>query len=914
MSITTSPHMPLSKHQKVKKRDGRMEPISFDKIIWRLQSLSSDLEGVDIIDIVKEVISDIYDGITTASLDDIAARQCANRSSEHPDYDTLAGRIVISSHHKEMDIRGLKSFTQVAQRLYENKDEEGLPCPLLRQDKYEFIMRNAEELNNMIDYEYDFKFSFFGFKTHEKGYFLRDSRTNDILERQQDLLMRCAIQAAWRNNESDDVIMKGIKDVYPIIRDHKTSFATPTQFNACSRYNQNASCFLLPMDDDSIDGIYDTKKNCALISKRAGGIGVSITNLRAKGALIRGTNGRSNGIVGWIKGLEQDALSVNQGGKRNGSFALYNEPWHPDFIDFLRAGNINTEAGMRAFDLFYGIWMPDEFMKRLEKSRKYHSLSLLENRTQEQEDELLELEPYTQWHFICPSKCPDLVETYGEEFEDIYNDCISRGITHSSMPVLRVWDEVLKANSETGTPYMGYKDHANRKSNQKNLGIIYSSNLCIEIIEKNGRDKTAHITFLIYDVDGNKIGEDIIVRPPHMMYEELKEHAEELRKKYEGHSYKRGESTYVVGENHIAVCNLDSIPVNKFIRDDNSYDHDELYRVVRIVTRCLDNIIDDNYYPVEACRRSNMRDRPIGIGIQGLADLFQMLHMVWGSEDALRLDREILETMQFASLSESHALAVERGAYATFANSPLSQGLFQMDLWKEYPPYVDTPLSGRWDWDGLRKNIMKDGVRNSLCIALMPTASTSQILGNSIAFEPRNGNFFVRRTLAGEFQEWNQYLQHDLLRLGIWDDVRDKIMAAPYGTVANISEIPADLRAVYRTAWDVGSKTIIDHAAERAPFVCQSQSMNLFFLVPTTKSLTNAHLYAWRKGLKTGSYYIRQAGQAKAQQFTARRTSETKDTKDTKETKETKSEKYDTTAMEEGAYCKKIDGCVVCSS
>lgn len=824
------------------KRNGNKEPVSFDKIIRRIAGLSQGLHGINIFEIVQEVISDMTNGISTKELDDISARLCANRCVDHPDYETLAGRILISSHHK--NLRDLPTFSSVVQALWENVDEEGTSNPLIAKDKYDFIMRHKDAIDAMVDYEKDYMFGFFSFRTHENGYLLRHSVTKRILERQQDLLMRVAIQGAWDPSLSEETLLQNIRVLYEQVSDHKISFATPTQFNACTPNNQNASCFLLTMVSDSIEGIYETKKRCALISKRCGGIGVSITNLRSRGALIRGTNGRSCGVLPWIKGLEQDALGVNQGDRRNGSFALYIEPWHPDLYEFLAAADPKTEEHCRADKLFYGLWIPNEFFERCKKARRYNSLAVRSNLTYEEQNEMNELEPYTWWYFICPDKCPELIDLYGDAFSKKYMECISKGMYKDKKPILDVVKQIIKTQIETGKPYIGAKCHVNNKSNHKHLGTIRNSNLCIEIVE-------------------------------------------------------------IADEDNVAVCNLASIslPIFVYKNDDGTwaFDFDALYETVKLTTRSLDNIIDDNLYPIPECKRSNNRDRPIGMGVQGYHDVFLQMGIVWESEEALDLNCQIFECMQHAFLTASCELAQEKGAHESFPGSPLSQGLFSMDLWKQHG--VDVVLSGRYDWEELRKNIMKHGVRNSLGLALMPTASTSQILGNSIAFEPYNGNIFMRRTLAGEFTVVNKYLQNEMIEMGIWNQYKEKILAARSGSIQNIQGIPQELKDKYKIVYDLGSRTIIDHAAARAPFICQTQSMNLFFEKPTTKKLLSAMLYGYDKGLKTLSYYIRHPGKAKTTQFAL-------SGKEYEEQDDEQDEEQD----DDGPVCRMEDGCVMCSA
>ncbi len=1072
----------------VTKRSGQHQPIEFDKVMHRIRRLCAQgphgpaITNVDCFHIAQDVIGDIYNGIKTSELDEIAARLCANMANIHPDYGTLASRIIISSHHK--NTAQYKQFTDVIEALWTNVDKASRPNPLIAPDKYKWIMANADALNALVDYDLDYKFTYFAFKTHEKGYLLKLSSTGQIIERQQDLLMRVAIQASWNGSKKkgqvsgqplDDTSMDDVRTAYRLVSQHYVTFATPTLFNACTPHNQNSSCFLFPMISDSIEGIYDTKKKCALISKWSGGIGISITNIRSAGSLIRGTNGVSGGLIGLLRSLESDALYVNQGGRRNGSIAVYLEPWHADIYDFIKAGNFNTEEGARAFNLFYAIWMNDAFMRRLEKAREHFKISLKKSKTAADIERLKALEPYTEWYLFCPDTCPELIDLYGDAFDEAYEQNIAAGLWKKKTKVLSLWNAICKAQIETGTPYISYKDAVNKKSNHQHIGTIRNSNLCVsgqtriltregwyrmdhlrnrrvdawngqewssvKIVQTTGPtqlmrvsfsngasiDCTPEHDFYLYDEDrggthtrtacelkpGDKIdywkapdecqeGNNIeahlyqakmpwsnpyhrrrawfdtnrhlyigpkvtantakyftmfcqtigvhvtfrdITRPfqakiqnqnqdkstnttqkvkgPYKYVGAIVDHPMDHHIEVVGTEVLNGtRPTYCAEEplrhqlifegiisgncneivelsdpTHFAVCNLSSVALPMFVDAKGVFDYKALYDVVFKTATLMDNIITDNYYPVPECERSNSRDRPIGIGVQGYHDALIKMRLRFDSEDALDVNRKIFETMQFAYLSASNALAKRIGAHDTFKGSPLSLGLFQADLWAHHDG-IEIKYSGMWDWEALREDIKKHGVRNSLGIALMPTASTSQILDNSIAFEPYNGNYFVRRTLAGEFTVFNKYLQRDLIELGLWSKVRDRIMAAPYGTIQKIQEIPKHIRDLYKTVWDISAKWTIDHCAERGPWVCQTQSMNLFFLVPTIASLTQAHLYGWRRNLKTGSYYVRQAGQAKAIQFTV----------------DPKLVKKIAPKEEESPYCKKIDGCVVCSS
>ena len=754
----------MSDHLYVTTRTGVREPVSFDKILKRIQGLAAGLDHVNPDLVAQKVCSQIADGIETSKLDEFAAETCAMmQARNHPNYGTLAARLVIDNHQKNTPATFFETMEMLA-------EEDGV--------SEEFLANAAARpVEGWIDYTRDFRFDYFGFKTLLNGYLLR-TKAGKVLERPQHLWMRVAIQLHGTDDER-------IRETYDALSQGYFIHATPTLFNAGTNHPQLSSCFLVQMESDSIQGIYNTLGECAQISKWAGGIGLSVHNIRARDSHIKGTNGKSTGIVPMLKVFNDTAKYVNQGGKRNGSFAIYMEPWHADIEEFLRL-KLNTGAEEdRARDLFYGLWIPDLFMKRVEEDKA--------------------------WSLMCPNECPGLADCWGEEFETLYTKYEAEGKARRQVPAKKLWQLILDAQIQTGTPYLCYKDAANRKSNQQNLGTIKSSNLCTEIIEYTSPDETA-------------------------------------------------------------VCNLGSLALPRFVKD-GAFDFDALRQYTAILTRNLNKVIDINFYPTEKCKRSNLRHRPIGIGVQGLADVFAKLRLPWTSEAATKLNREIFENIYYAAVRESTLVAMEgcepsnhydaAGAYETFQGSPASQGKLQFDLWGQEPretPYLD--------WTTLKKNARTFGMRNSLLVAPMPTASTSQILGNNECIEPFTSNLYSRRVLAGEFVVVNKYLVDDLVARGLWTaDVRAQIIANN-GSVQGIAELPVELRELYRTAWEIPMKTLITLAADRAPFICQSQSLNLFLAEATYSKLSSMHMYAWKQGLKTGCYYLRTKGAAKAQQFT----------------------------------------------
>ncbi|MCY7349781.1 MAG: ribonucleoside-diphosphate reductase subunit alpha [Cytophagaceae bacterium] len=752
------------------KRDGRRESVKFDKITARIEKLCYGLDPnfVQPVEVAMKVVAGIYDGVSTAELDNLAAETAASMTTRHPDYAILAARIAISNLHKNTQ----KSFSGTIKRLYTYTDPKtGENASLIAKEVYNVVKRHAALLDSTIIYDRDYGYDYFGYKTLEKSYLLK--LDGKIAERPQHMLMRVAV--GIHHNDIQSAI-----ETYNLLSEKWFTHATPTLFNAGTPKPQMSSCFLLTMKDDSIDGIYDTLKQTAKISQSAGGIGLSIHNIRATGSYIKGTNGTSNGIIPMLKVFNDTARYVDQGGgKRKGSFAVYIEPWHADVFDFLQLKKNHGKEEGRARDLFYALWIPDLFMKRVEDN--------------------------DVWTLMCPHECPGLADTYGEAFEALYTKYEREGKGRKTVKAQDLWFEVLEAQTETGTPYMLFKDAANRKSNQQNLGTIKSSNLCTEIIEYTSADE-------------------------------------------------------------IAVCNLASLALPKYIEKNErgflAFNHEKLAEVTKTATKNLNKIIDLNYYPVEEARRSNMRHRPIGLGVQGLADAFVLLRMPFESDEARQLNKDIFETIYFAAMTASMELAKKHGAYETFKGSPLSQGKFQFDLWGVKPE------SGRWDWDALREQVVKHGARNSLLLAPMPTASTSQILGNNECFEPFTSNIYVRRVLSGEFVVINKYLLKDLVKLNLWNDSMKNKLIAHNGSVQAITEIPEHIRELYKTVWEIKQKTIIDLAADRGAFICQSQSLNIHIQDPNFGKLTSMHFYAWKKGLKTGMYYLRTKAAADAIKFT----------------------------------------------
>jgi len=750
----------------VVKRDGHKEPVMFDKITDRIKKLCYGLNDlVDAVKVAMRVIEGLYDGVTTSELDNLAAETAASMTIAHPDYAQLAARIAISNLHKNTN----KSFSETMSEMYHYVNPRtNQAAPLLSDEVHQVIQENAEFLNSHIIYNRDFNYDYFGFKTLERSYLLKIN--GKIVERPQHMLMRVAV--GIHLNDLEAVI-----ETYDLMSKKFFTHATPTLFNAGTPKPQMSSCFLLSMKDDSIDGIYDTLKSTAKISQSAGGIGLSIHNVRATGSYIRGTNGTSNGIVPMLRVFNDTARYVDQGGgKRKGSFAIYLETWHADIFEFLDLKKNTGKEEMRARDLFFAMWTSDLFMKRVEED--------------------------ANWTLMCPNECPGLYEVYGEEFEALYTSYEAQGKGRKTVRARELWEKILESQIETGTPYMLYKDAANRKSNQKNLGTIRSSNLCTEIMEYTSDDE-------------------------------------------------------------IAVCNLASISLPMFV-ENGQFNHELLFNVTKRVTRNLNKVIDRNYYPVKEAENSNMRHRPVGLGVQGLADAFILLRMPFTSDEAKKLNQEIFETLYFAAVTASMEMAKEEGPYSSFKGSPISEGLFQHNLWN----IKDEELSGRWDWAALRKEVVQHGVRNSLLVAPMPTASTSQILGNNEAFEPYTSNIYTRRVLSGEFIVVNKHLLEDLVNRGLWnEDLKQEIMRHN-GSVQNIESIPDDLKELYKTVWEMSMKDIIDMSRHRGYFIDQSQSLNLFMQDANYAKLTSMHFYAWKSGLKTGMYYLRTKAAVDAIKFT----------------------------------------------
>lgn len=794
------------------KRNGRQESVKFDKITARIEKLSYSLSPfINVIDVAKKVIEGIYAGVPTTELDNLAAETAASLTTKHPDYAILASRIAVSNLHKNT----VKSFSETMRKLHTYTDPtNGKVLPMIADDVMEIIEANAEILDSSIIYDRDFGFDYFGFKTLEKSYLLKIDGV--VAERPQHMYMRVAIGI---HKEDIDSAIK----TYNLMSERWFTHATPTLFNAGTPKPQMSSCFLLAMKDDSIDGIYDTLKQTAKISQSAGGIGLSVHNVRATGSYIGGTNGTSNGLVPMLRVFNDTARYVDQGGgKRKGAFAIYLEPWHADVFDFLDLRKNHGKEEARARDLFYALWIPDLFMKRVEENG--------------------------EWSLFCPNEAPDLFEVHSDEFVALYERYEKEGRARKTIKAQDLWFAIVESQIETGTPYLLYKDAANSKSNQQNLGTIKSSNLCTEIMEYTSPDE-------------------------------------------------------------VAVCNLASIALPRFVID-NKFDFDKLYEVTYQAAINLNKIIDNNYYPVVEAERSNMRHRPIGLGVQGLADAFILLRLPFESELAKTLNKNIFETIYFAAMTASKDLAKRDGHYETFPGSPLSKGIFQFDMWKVQP-------SSRYNWDALRAEVMEHGTRNSLLVAPMPTASTSQILGNNECFEPYTSNIYTRRVLSGEFVIVNKHLLKDLVNLGLWtNDMKNKIITAN-GSVQHIEEIPADIKELYKTVWEIKQRSLIDMSADRGAYICQSQSLNLFVDAPTTAKLTSMHFYAWKKGLKTGMYYLRTQAAAQAVQFTVEKQGSNDMSPMIPTTGATPATANDLDSIEAdmivGPVCTMEEGCITCS-
>ncbi|KAI8804101.1 ribonucleotide reductase alpha subunit [Cladochytrium replicatum] len=749
----------------VVKRDGRRERVAFDKITSRINKLcyGLDMNYVDPAQVAQKVISGVYQGVTTVELDNLAAETAAYLTTKHPDYALLAARIAVSNLHKETK----KLFSSVVEDLYNYlHPKTKKPAPMISKETYKSVMKNVDRLNSAIIYDRDFNYNYFGFKTLERSYLLR--LNGRVAERPQQMLMRVSVGI-----HGDDV--ESAIETYNLMSEKYFTHASPTLFNAGTPRPQLSSCFLLTMKDDSIEGIYETLKTCAMISKTAGGIGLNVHNIRATGSYIAGTNGHSNGIIPMLRVYNTTARYVDQGGnKRPGAFAIYLEPWHADIFDFLDLRKNTGKEESRARDLFLGLWICDLFMNRVESNG--------------------------DWSLFCPAEAPGLHEVWGEEFEALYEKYEREGLARKTVKAQKIWYAILESQSETGMPYMLYKDACNRKSNQQNLGTIKCSNLCTEIVEYSSADE-------------------------------------------------------------VAVCNLASIALPQFVINQDTYDFERLRKVTKVVTRNLNKIIDLNYYPVPEARNSNMRHRPIGLGVQGLADAFIKMRMPFDSDRARELNRDIFEAIYFAALEASCEIAERDGTYSTYEGSPVSKGILQPDMWDVVP-------SDRFDWAGLRAKIAQHGVRNSLLLAPMPTASTSQILGNNECFEPYTSNIYTRRVLAGEFQVVNPHLLKDLTELGLWNDGMKNRIIAENGSIMRIASIPDDLKKIYKTVWEISQRSVIDMAVDRGAFIDQSQSLNIHMGDANYGKLTSMHFYGWRKGLKTGMYYLRTRPAADAIKFT----------------------------------------------
>ncbi len=750
------------------KRDGRKESVKFDKITARVNKLCYGLDPiVDSTSVAMKVIEGLYEGVTTEKLDNLASEVSAAMSTKHPDYGYLASRIAISNLHRKTK----KSFASTITDLFEYIDPKtNQSAKLIADDVYQIIQKNADLLDSAVIHDRDFGYDYFGFKTLERSYLLKIN--GQIVERPQHMLMRVSVGI-----HKDDI--QAAIDTYNLMSERWFTHATPTLFNAGTPKPQMSSCFLLTMKEDSIDGIYDTLKQCAKISQSAGGIGLSIHNVRATGSYIKGTNGESNGIIPMLRVFNDTARYVDQGGgKRKGSFAIYLEPWHADIFDFLDLRKNHGKEERRARDLFFALWTNDLFMQRVEDDG--------------------------EWTLMCPSECPGLADVYGADFDALYTKYEKEGRGRKTIKAQELWFAILESQVETGTPYMLYKDACNSKSNQKNLGVIKSSNLCTEIIEYTAPDE-------------------------------------------------------------VAVCNLASLALPMYVTKDGKFDFDKLFEVTYTVTKNLNKIIDNNYYPVAEAKNSNLRHRPIGLGVQGLADTFIKMRFPFTSDEAKQLNKDIFETIYFAGLTASKDLAKIDGPYQTFKGSPASEGILQFDMWGVQP-------SKRWEWDVLREEVIEHGIRNSLLLAPMPTASTSQILGNNECFEPYTSNIYSRRTLSGEFAVINKHLLRDLTKLGLWnDDMKNRLIAAN-GSIQDFPEIPENVKELYRTVWEIKQKDVLDMAADRGAYIDQSQSLNIFMDAPNFGKLTSMHFYAWKKGLKTGMYYLRTKAATDAIKFTVDKT------------------------------------------
>jgi len=761
--------MELTNEMRVTKRDGKLEDIAFDKILTRIRKLGQEA-GIQInySSLTMKVIDQLYDKIETTKIDELAAEQCAALSTQHPDYGTLASRIVVSNHQKNTE----PLFSDVVSALYKFKNVHGEHKPLLSNLLYDFTIKYSKTLNEMIVHERDYLIDFFGFKTLERAYLFKIG--NKIVERIQHMWMRVSVGIHGDFNKPNSLDL--IKETYDLMSQKFFTHATPTLFNAGTPRPQLSSCYLIAMEEDSIEGIYNTLKDCAQISKYSGGIGLHIHNVRAKDSHIQGTNGKTDGLVPMLRVFNSTARYVNQSGKRNGSFAIYLEPWHPDIEDFLELKKNHGDEELKARDLFYALWIADLFMERVKSNSK--------------------------WSLFCPHECPGLADVYGDNFVSLYEKYESEGKSRKIVNARDLWFKILDAQMETGTPYILYKDAANKKSNQQNLGTIKSSNLCAEIIEYSDDTETA-------------------------------------------------------------VCNLASIGLPTFVNvETKMFDYEKLHEVTKVITNNLNRVIDINFYPTKKTKTSNLKHRPIGIGVQGLADTFVLMDIPFHSDEAKEVNKLIFETIYHAALEKSNEISISHFSYSSFEDSPASKGILQFDMWSK------EPTKGRYDWDALKKSIMNRGLRNSLLIAPMPTASTSQILGFNECFEPFTSNLYSRRTLAGEFVVVNKYLMKELIELGHWNEQIKNNIIANKGSVQQLTVLPEHIRNKYKIVWEIPMKHVIDMAADRGAFICQSQSLNLWVEDPTYNTLTSMHFYSWKQGLKTGIYYLRRKAKHQAQQFT----------------------------------------------
>ena len=766
---------------RVTKRDGELETVAFDKILRRIKRIGNEANiKLNYTALAMKVIDQLYDAISTTKIDELTAEQCASMASIHPDYNVLAGRIVVSNHLKNTD----ESFVKVMTDLYRFEDKHGANSPLVSDQLRDCLLAYGDKIETAIDYKRDYLIDYFGFKTLERSYLMRIN--GKVVERPQHMWMRVSVGIHGRGLDTTDADFARIVETYDLMSQKYFTHATPTLFNAGTPRPQLSSCFLLAMEKDSIEGIYNTLKDCALISKMAGGIGLHIHNVRATGSHIRGTNGTSNGIVPMLRVFNNTAKYVDQGGgKRNGSFAIYLEPWHADIDMFLQMRKNHGDEELKARDLFYALWIPDLFMERVKAN--------------------------STWTLMCPDECPGLADVYGQEFNALYKKYEEEGKGRQTVQARDLWFKILDSQMETGMPYLCYKDSANNKTNQKNLGTIKSSNLCSEVMQYSDQNETA-------------------------------------------------------------VCNLASIGLPTFVKTtDNvpTVDYAQLYRVAKVVTRNLNRVIDVNYYPTEKTRTSNMKHRPIGIGVQGLADVFMMLGLPFYSDEAKEINRRIFETIYYAALEQSCELAEIEGPYESFQGSPASQGILQYDMWEKLPTeWIENTTDFKLDWANLKQSIVKYGLRNSLLLAPMPTASTSQILGFNECIEPITSNIYSRRTNAGEFIIANKYMMNDLIGLNMWNEKVKNHIIANNGSIQTLEQIPQEIRDKYKTVWEIPMRNLIDMAADRGAFICQSQSLNLWIEDPNYSTLTSMHFYAWQKGLKTGIYYLRRRARHQAQQFT----------------------------------------------